>query len=266
MSAVKLIFKIIITLIMLVLIFIAALIIYIQATKPAVPDFEQLKSDYSIIHQADNFEWVPFEELPPTAFSVLLPQETNNVFLNSILLESMSSSVCHIFIPYETLKGRQSNYIFSSHNLAFIITKQLKSFYQLPISPYNPPSSYIQAFHSCTFTTDLLHQWGESRVAEAYLNLSFYGQHTKGIHAASQLYFDKLPYQLNKQETIIIIALLNSPAASSTNPEKLFQSSCRTLTHLPIPEKEKDCDTLKPYLDTFFEYPVRTAQPQENAS
>lgn len=266
MSVVKLIFKIISALILLILIFIAGLIIYIQVTKPAVPDFEQLKSDYAIIHQADNFEWVTFEEIPPTAFTILLPEKTDNVFLNSILLESMSSSVCHIFIPYETLKGRQSNHIFSPHNLAFSITKQLKSLYQLPISPYNPPSSYIQAFHSCTFTTDLLYQWGESRVAEAYLNLSFYGQHTYGIHAASRFYFDKFPHQLNKQETIIIVALLNSPTISSTHPEKLFQSSCRVLNSLPIPENKKDCDTLKPYLDIFFEYPARAAQAQENAS
>lgn len=233
MSVVKLIFKIISALILLILIFIAGLIIYIQVTKPAVPDFETFKTAYQFENKHINpsFQWSTLETISPKIL---------NIF----------------FFSYE----RENFYA------RRMIANQLKTDYQLPIELFNPPQSYIQYIHGHLFLNDLESHWGRNNTLEAFLNLAFYGQHTYGIHDASHFYFDKTLHQLQPSEAIILISLFQAPTTLAVDPEKLFQSSCRTLTHLPIPEEEKDCDTLKPYLDTFFEYPVRAAQAQENAS
>ncbi|MGL4668897.1 MAG: transglycosylase domain-containing protein [Saezia sp.] len=255
MAFVKILFKVIFFLFFLAFLAITCFVIYIQGTKPAAPNFEQVKSDYSLRYQADNFEWTPFEELPRT-FSILIPQEADNSFLKNELLESISSAFC---IPL--IQEGSRPFFFSRYRVVNDVLRKLVDLYDVPIRENLRIKSSLRFVYSCTLATDLLHHWGENGVAEAYFNLAFYGQHTYGIHAASHFYFEKNPNQLNQQEAVILLGLLEAPTQHSINPEKLTASSCRTLTRLPIPEEEKNCEALKPYIETFFNYRTRMTLP-----
>ncbi|MBA3489793.1 MAG: penicillin-binding protein, partial [Longispora sp.] len=54
----------------------------------------------------------------------------------------------------------------------------------------------------------------KSQILELYLNISYFGHRAYGIHAASQVYFNKTPDQLSLAEATLLAGLVKSPSES----------------------------------------------------
>jgi len=262
MSLLKTLIKICLILILLLMIIVISCAIYIQATKPAVPSFEQVKSDFSIIYQTkEGFEWISLEEISPEALTFFSSGEQNRP--SSYWLQTIDSSFCNLpsaaIYPHGTRRSEREI-------LAWMLVGKFKIYYDLPIETGTPARPITKLLHACTLSTDLLHLWSEQQLIEAGINLSYYGFDHYGIHAASLSYFDKSVRQLSLHETVILIGIPQSPSSYSQNKEDLFRRSCRVLTRLPIPEQEKNCELLKPYIDDMFSNRIPMLQQQRQAS
>ncbi|MBC3539786.1 monofunctional biosynthetic peptidoglycan transglycosylase [Rufibacter sediminis] len=60
-----------------------------------------------------------------------------------------------------------------------------------------------------TFMIELL--WGKERIMEVYLNIAEMGDHTFGVHAASQKYFKTSPKAVTRQQAALLAAILPNP-------------------------------------------------------
>ncbi len=57
--------------------------------------------------------------------------------------------------------------------------------------------------------------YSKAEILEMYLTLSYFGHGAYGVHAAAGLYFDKMPHELELQESALLVALLRAPALYS---------------------------------------------------
>lgn len=59
--------------------------------------------------------------------------------------------------------------------------------------------------------------WGKQRVLEIYLNIAYFGNNLYGVSAASQVFFNKSPDQINRFEAARLAAVLPNPKRFSAN-------------------------------------------------
>ncbi len=100
------------------------------------------------------------------------------------------------------------------------ITQQLaKNLYTLnpeldgKLSSWGPlPRRIIQKTKEWIISIHIERSFTKEEIITLYLNTSFFGSNAWGIKVASQTYFNKLPSQLNVQESAVLVGLLQNPS------------------------------------------------------
>jgi len=81
--------------------------------------------------------------------------------------------------------------------------------------------SFIRKGFEAYYTLLIEIMWSKKRILEMYLNIAEMGDNIFGVVEASKIYFEKVPKQLTKRESVSIAAVLPNPKRYSVlNPSK----------------------------------------------
>jgi len=75
-----------------------------------------------------------------------------------------------------------------------------------------PGRSYVRKGLEAYFTVLLEALWSKRRILEVYLNIAEFADGTYGVYTASQTFFGKRPFELQRQEAALLAAVLPNPA------------------------------------------------------
>jgi penicillin-binding protein 1C len=152
-------------------------------------------------------EWVSLEALSPAIVQSLLVSEDRNFYSHSgvdwgAMAAAAALNAWHIG------SGRHPRG-------ASTLTMQLAAFLDPALAPKGARRTLRQKWRQMLAAREIEKDWTKQQILEAYLNLTpFRGEYT-GINAASQGLFGKDPSALNRQESVLLIALLKGPQASA---------------------------------------------------
>lgn len=109
-------------------------------------------------------------------------------------------------------KAMVKNLVFFRREGASTITQQLSRNLYLGHDDRHIFDTVTRKLREFITAVQLEENFTKSEILEFYLNVVYFGRGTYGIAAASQLYFNKTPAQLNLAEVATLIALLKGPA------------------------------------------------------
>lgn len=237
-------------LIALIVLGITALVVYIQTTKPAVPEFEQFKIDYRIQNSLLNFHWVPFENFSPATLKIFALQYPYFGHRANSLSSTITSSFCNLHLLFFQPRRRELE---RSDALMQNISGNLVCFYKLPVSS-RTPAPFMQLFRFCALSQNLENTWSKEQIIETYFNTQFYGVGLYGIGSASQVLFEKTPNQLNLIEASILSASTHSPTSFAALPaDQAAQMVCSLMHRINLPEADQLCTALPQIIETSFQ-------------
>jgi len=82
--------------------------------------------------------------------------------------------------------------------------------------------SYLRKAIEATLALYIDLVWGKRRVLEIYLNVAYFGGNLYGIGAASEIFFNKNPAEINRYEAARLAAVLPNPRKFSASNASAF--------------------------------------------
>lgn len=127
---------------------------------------------------------------------------------------------------------------------ASTLTMQLAGLMRDDLAPRVEGRTVAQKWDQVGAARELERTWSKAEILEAYLNLVTYRGELQGIAAASRGLFGKHPAGLDRDEALLLAALLRSPNAK---PNAVVQRACALRARV---ETSRDCENLKLEADT----------------
>ncbi|MBF0308884.1 MAG: penicillin-binding protein 1C [Magnetococcales bacterium] len=204
-------------------------------SEAVIPSFEQVKSLHRSsdillmdredrpLHQlrldlgARRLPWTPLTEVSPALQEVIIASEDRRFWKHGgvdwpALLRA----------GWFRLQGKKAGG-------ASTLTMQLAARLDPGLRPSEKQRSPGQKWAQLRAAWALERNWSKARILEAYLNLVSFRGEVQGIHAASRALLDKFPSGVEREEALLLAALIPSPNASG---ERVAQRACTLASRL----------------------------------
>ena len=240
-----------------------ALLLPLQAG--AYPNFEDVKQSYAasdallldrngatlqalrMDKKVLRLPWVALDDLSLAMRDTLILSEDKNFYEHGGVDWKALVAAAWVNIRKGALKGRGAS----------TLTMQLAGLLDPALQPArNGSRSLSQKWDQIGAAQALEESWSKAQILEAYFNLVSFRGELIGIHAASQRLFGKHPSGLNRNEALLLAALLRGPNASG---DKVSKRACvlgRSMAD------DVNCDTLHGLAISSFESSFQL--PQDN--
>lgn len=241
----------------------AVLLLPLQAG--AFPGFDAVKKSYGASDallldrdgatlQAQRMEqkvmrlpWVALDDLSLAMRETLILSEDRNFYEHGGVDWKAIVAAAWVNIRRGELKGRGAS----------TLTMQLAGLLDPALQPAkNGSRTLLQKWDQIGAAQALENTWSKQQILEAYLNLVSFRGELIGINAASQRLFGKHPSGLDRNESLLLAALLRGPNASGN---KVSQRACVLGRNIAA---DINCDALHALAITRFESSFQV--PQEN--
>ena len=231
----------------------------------------------------ENRSYITYKELSPYLVQAAVATEDERFYTHSgIDFISLARVAVKTILLSDSSQGGGST-----------ITQQLaKTLY-----PRESYSSKIPGARQIKLVWNKLKEWitavkiernyTKDEILNMYLNAVFYGSNAYGVKAAAQTYFDKLPQDLNVEESAMLIGIVNKPTRYNPviNPEKalgrrnfvlgqmqksgfITKSSLDSLENVPIDLSYSVIDHnsgLAPYFRDMIRRTMNKVEPKRGA-
>jgi penicillin-binding protein 1C len=190
------------------------------------PSFSKIKAEYRpseawlldrngevvAVKRIDNsvrrLEWIQLSEISSASQELLILSEDKRFFEHGgvdwlALLSSSASSLVHIF------DGKRPRG-------ASTLTMQLAGFLDPTLASARSRRTLIQKWRQIRAAHEIEKNWSKPEILEAYFNLASFRGEIVGIHAASFALFGVHPSSLNREQSLLLMALLKGPMAKPT--------------------------------------------------
>ncbi len=210
-----------------ILILAAFSIIFAHASS--LPTFPQVQQDWQssyatlldrngqvliqqrINKQEHRFDWTPLNEVSPALLDALLFVEDKDFYK-------------HHGVDWGAVSRSAVNYLTGQKARgASTLTMQLSALLNNNLSWQRGGRTLSRKWQQLQAAKQLEKTWTKNQILEAYLNLTMWRGDLQGISTASLALFGKWPRGLNRNESILLVSLLNAPNASSN---KVAQRAC----------------------------------------
>lgn len=158
--------------------------------------------------------WTPLAEVSPALITAVVESEDRRFWRHSGVDWLGIAGAIRVSLGNHRLRG------------ASTITMQLASLLESPRARRGAQRSFAHKLHQARVAIGLESHWSKNEILEAYLNLLQFRGELQGIRAASQVLAHKAPSGLSAAESVVLAALLPSPAAS---PERVGSRGCARL-------------------------------------
>ena len=161
--------------------------------------------------QQHRFDWTPLNEVSPALLDALLFVEDKDFYK-------------HHGVDWGAVSRSAVNYLTGQKARgASTLTMQLSALLNHNLSWQRGGRTLSRKWQQLQAAKQLEKTWTKNQILEAYLNLTMWRGDLQGISTASLALFGKWPRGLNRNESILLVSLLNAPNASSN---KLAQRAC----------------------------------------
>ncbi|MDX2219391.1 MAG: penicillin-binding protein 1C [Burkholderiales bacterium] len=175
-------------------------------------------------------EWVPLTEVSPAFIDALILSEDQRFFQHKGVdwTAMLSAAWDNLNAP----AGKRPRG-------ASTLTMQLAGLMREDLAPRVEGRTVAQKWDQVGAARELERSWSKAEILEAYLNLVTYRGELQGIAAASRGLFGKHPGGLDRDESLLLAAMLRSPNAK---PNAVVQRACALRAKV---EAASNCDNLK---------------------
>jgi penicillin-binding protein 1C len=161
--------------------------------------------------QEHRFDWTPLNEVSPALLDALLFVEDKDFYK-------------HHGVDWGAVSRSAVNYLTGQKARgASTLTMQLSALLNNNLSWQRGGRTLSRKWQQLQAAKQLEKTWTKNQILEAYLNLTMWRGDLQGISTASLALFGKWPRGLNRNESILLVSLLNAPNASSN---KVAQRAC----------------------------------------
>lgn len=156
----------------------------------------QLRTD----KQQNRLEWRSLEEISPALREVIVQAEDKRFY-------------SHHGVDWKAVLGASRDRLLGRNRRgASTLTMQLAGLLD-PALEARGRRSWSQKWHQAMQARQLEKQWTKAQILEAYLNLVMWRGDVVGVEAASRVFFKKSPAGLNREEALLLAAMLPAPNA-----------------------------------------------------
>lgn len=153
-------------------------------------------------------EWLQLSEISSASQELLILSEDKRFFEHGgvdwlALVSSSASSLMHVF------DGKRPRG-------ASTLTMQLAGFLDPSLAPARSRRTLTQKWRQIRAAQEIEQKWSKSEILEAYFNLASFRGEIVGIHAASFALYGVHPSSLNREQSLLLMALLKGPMAKPT--------------------------------------------------
>lgn len=194
------------------------------------PSFSKIKAEYRpseawlldrngeviAVKRIDNtvrrLEWLQLSDISSASQELLILSEDKRFFEHGgvdwlALVSSSASSLMHVF------DGKRSRG-------ASTLTMQLAGFLDPSLAPARSRRTLTQKWRQIRAAQEIEKNWSKPEILEAYFNLASFRGEIVGIHAASFALYGVHPSSLNREQSLLLMALLKGPMAKPTQAAK----------------------------------------------
>jgi penicillin-binding protein 1C len=152
--------------------------------------------------QQHRFDWTPLNEVSPALLDALLFVEDKDFYR-------------HHGVDWGAVSRSAVNYLTGQKARgASTLTMQLTALLNNDLSWQRGGRTLSRKWQQLQAAKQLEKTWTKNQILEAYLNLTMWRGDLQGISTASLALFGKWPRGLNRNESILLVSLLNAPNAS----------------------------------------------------
>ncbi|NOT20973.1 MAG: penicillin-binding protein 1C [Sideroxydans sp.] len=153
-------------------------------------------------------EWVKLSDISSASQELLILSEDKRFFDHNgvdwlAIMSSSASSFMHVF------DGKRPRG-------ASTLTMQLAGFLDPSLAPARSRRTLTQKWRQIRAAQEIENKWSKSEILEAYFNLASFRGEIVGIHAASFALYGVHPSSLNREQSLLLMALLKGPMAKPT--------------------------------------------------
>jgi len=214
------------------------LLLAATAEAAALPDFADVKAQHArsdallldrhgqVIHElrvdasVRRLEWVALDEVSPALVDAVLQAEDRRFHQ-------------HGGVDWRALTAAALRALWSDHPRgASTLSMQLAAWLDPALKPARVRRTFAQKWDQIQAARRLEAHWSKAQILEAYLNLVYFRGELQGIAAASRGLFDKQPSGLDRNEALLLAALLRAPNAAV---ETVAARACRLGENLAWP-------------------------------
>ena len=161
--------------------------------------------------QQHRFDWTPLNEVSPALLDALLFVEDKDFYR-------------HHGVDWGAVSRSAVNYVTGQKARgASTLTMQLTALLDSNLSWQRGGRTLSRKWQQLQAAKQLEKTWTKNQILEAYLNLTMWRGDLQGISTASLALFGKWPRGLNRNESILLVSLLNAPNAANN---KVAQRAC----------------------------------------
>ena len=184
---------------------------------------QQLRVD----HRVRRLQWIEIRDISPALLRAVIAAEDKHFYE-------------HHGVDWSALsKAAWDNLTRSRPRGASTITMQLAAMLDDSLKPTRDGRTLQQKWHQIETARDIEAHWSKAQIFEAYLNEIYFRGDLRGISAAAQGLFGKVPSGLKNDESLLLAASIRSPAASR---DRVAQRACVLANDLKWPSH---CENLK---------------------
>jgi penicillin-binding protein 1C len=195
-------------------------------------------------------EWVPLSEVSPAFIDALILSEDQRFFQHKGV--DWTAMLSAVWDNLNAPSGKRPRG-------ASTLTMQVAGLMRDDLAPRVEGRTVAQKWDQVGAARELERVWSKAEILEAYLNLVTYRGELQGIAAASRGLFGKHPGGLDRDESLLLAALLRSPNAK---PAAVVQRACALGTKQ---EAGSDCAALKLAADEAFGRPPQVRSEYSQA-
>lgn len=206
-----------------------ALLLVAASSSAVVPAFAEIKAGFHssyaelqdrngvLLHarrldmKSNRLNWVALKDVSPALAEAVVFSEDREFYEHHGIDWSATALATFKMVTGDKSRG------------ASTITMQLSGLLNTELAWRKGGRSLAQKWNQMQAASDLEAQWSKAEILEAYLNLISFRGDLQGIGAASQALYGKAPAGINRDEGLLLAALLPSPAAPAA---KAAQRAC----------------------------------------
>ncbi|MDI1302140.1 MAG: penicillin-binding protein 1C [bacterium] len=211
------------------LVFCSALLLLAASSSAAVPAVAEIRSGFHssyaelqdrngvLLHarrldmKINRLGWVALKDISPALVEAVLFSEDREFYDHHGIDWSATALATFKMMTGDKSRG------------ASTITMQLAGLLDTELAWRKGGRSLVQKWDQMQAARELESRWSKAEILEAYLNLVTFRGDLQGIAAASRALYGKSPAGINRDEGLLLAALLPAPAASAA---KAAQRAC----------------------------------------
>ena len=155
--------------------------------------------------QVRRLEWSGLNDISPATQELLIHSEDRNFYRHGGV-DWLALSASGVSGLWHLIDGKRPRG-------ASTLTMQLAGFLDPSLAPSSSRRTLMQKWRQMGTARAIENSWSKREILEAYFNLASFRGETVGIRAASFALFGVHPAALNRQQSLLLMALLKGPQA-----------------------------------------------------